>query len=64
MTVSDRYIRANRHVALKILIVDSYGGPKEIFELSILKHGRIVDKLNPGINHVLGFFDHYRHKGP
>jgi serine/threonine-protein kinase SRPK3 len=60
----DRYIRANRHVALKILTADCYGGEKDTFEVSILEHIKATDLSNPGASHILGLLDYFRHRGP
>lgn len=57
-------IRANRHVALKILRADSHGGEHDIFELSILEHIKSTDGSNPDASHILGLLDHFRHRGP
>jgi serine/threonine-protein kinase SRPK3 len=51
-------------VALKVLTADSYGTENDIFELSILEHIRVKDVLDPGINHILGLIDSFRHHGP
>ncbi|KAI9834760.1 MAG: hypothetical protein M1819_002846 [Sarea resinae] len=56
--------RNNGHVALKILTADSYGGPKETFELDILYHLKTTDPSNPGAQHILGLLDTFHHSGP
>ncbi|KAL9609607.1 MAG: hypothetical protein Q9167_005631 [Letrouitia subvulpina] len=59
-----RDTRVNRHVALKILTAESYGGEKEIYELSILRHIKTVNPDHPGYKHVICLLDEFRHTGP
>lgn len=54
----------NRHVALKILTAESYGGKNEIYELSILRHIKSVNADHPGYKHVVCLLDEFRHTGP
>ncbi len=56
--------RVNRHVALKILTAESYGGEKDIYELSILRHIKTANPDHPGYNHVIRLLDEFRHAGP
>ena len=57
-------VRADRHVALKILTADSYGAEKDTFELSILEHIKKTDISNPGAKNILGLLDYFKHRGP
>lgn len=54
----------DRHVALKILTADSYGGQKDVFELSILRHIKTANPEHPGYKHVICLLDEFRHAGP
>lgn len=56
--------REDRHVALKILTADCYGGEKEVFELSILRHIKTANPDHPGYKHVIYLLDDFRHAGP
>lgn len=56
--------RVNRHVALKILTAESYGGDNDIYELSILRHIKTADPDHPGYKHVICLLDDFRHAGP
>lgn len=58
------YSRLNRHVALKILTADSYGGEKDIYELSILRHIKPANADHPGFQHVICLLDDFQHTGP
>ncbi|KAI9744041.1 MAG: serine/threonine protein kinase, CMGC group [Candelina submexicana] len=59
-----RDTRVNRHVALKILTADSYGGEKDVYELSILRHIKNANPDHPGYKHVVCLLDEFRHAGP
>ena len=48
-----------RYVALKVLTADSYGGPKSVYELEILKHISQTDLENPGYRHVVHLLDSF-----
>lgn len=54
----------DRHVALKILTADSYGGEKDVYELSILRRIKTANPNHPGYKHVIGLLDDFRHAGP
>lgn len=56
--------RVNRHVALKILTAESYGGEKDVYELSILRHIKTANPDHPGYKHVVCLLDEFRHAGP
>ena len=56
--------RVNRHVALKILTAESYGGEKDIYELTILRHIKTANVDHPGYKHVVCLLDEFRHAGP
>jgi len=56
--------RVNRHVALKILTVESYGGEKDIYELSILWHIKTANSDHSDYNHVIQLLDEFRHAEP
>lgn len=56
--------RVNRNVALKILTAESYGGEKDIYELSILRHIKAANTDHPGYKHVICLLDEFRHAGP
>ncbi len=56
--------RVNRHVAMKILTAESYGGEKDIYELSILRHIKTANPDHPGYKHVVCLLDEFRHPGP
>lgn len=56
--------RVNRHVALKILTAESYGGGKDIYELSVLRHIKTANPDHPGYKHVACLLDEFRHEGP
>ena len=53
-----------RHVALKILTADSYGGLKPVYELDILKHISRTDPSHPGYKHVVHLLNSFVHEGP
>lgn len=57
-------LRVNRHVALKILTAESYGGEKDIYELSILRHIKTANTDHPGYKHAICLLDEFRHAGP
>ena len=56
--------RVNRHVALKVSTTESYGGEKDIYELSILQHIKTANTDHPGYKHVICLLDEFRHAGP
>lgn len=60
--------RTGRHVALKILTVDSYGGKKDTFELDILRHMALkksqASNTKSGFDRILGLLDEFQHSGP
>ena len=59
-----RLSRANRHVALKMLTAESYGGGKDIYELSILRHIKTANPDHPGYKHVVCLLDEFGNAGP
>ena len=60
------YRRAQRHVALKILRADCYGGSHGIFEREILSRLSSMSgkSSHDGRNYVLPLLDQFKHDGP
>lgn len=53
-----------RHVAVKVLTSDSYGGAKPVYELEILKHISRINPSHPGYSHTVHLLNSFVHNGP
>jgi serine/threonine-protein kinase SRPK3 len=56
--------RLNRHVALKVVKSATRYTETALDEIKLLQRLISSDPRHPGRHHVIGFLDHFRHKGP
>lgn len=62
--VSGADLRANRHVAMKVVKSAPHYTETALDEIKLLQRLVSADRNHPGCRHCVSLLDHFRHKGP